>query len=169
MAGTSWQWYRAEHSLAAEAIQRTTAEENTRKAEHGPDHPDTHRCMAHLGNCYYSLKRLDKSVPLFAELLLLFEKNLGRDHQSTQLMVAIREKTLQILQGLAENKLRINESVVDRVECLPAVVSATFAPGVREQPVRNGESRFAKSIAINPWKTGLKRTKPRVFTLGFVR
>ena len=42
---------------------------NLTKAEHGPDHPDTHLCMAQLGNCYYSLKRLDKSVPLFEELL----------------------------------------------------------------------------------------------------
>ena len=33
MAGTSWQWYRAEHSLAAEAIQRTKAEDNERAAE----------------------------------------------------------------------------------------------------------------------------------------
>jgi len=33
MAGTSWQWYRAEHSLAEEAKQRTKAEENERAAE----------------------------------------------------------------------------------------------------------------------------------------
>ena len=33
MAGTSWQWYRAEHSLAAEAIQRKKAEDNERAAE----------------------------------------------------------------------------------------------------------------------------------------
>ena len=33
MAGTSWQWYRAEHSLAAEATQRTKAEDNERAAE----------------------------------------------------------------------------------------------------------------------------------------
>ena len=33
MAGTSWQWYRAEHSLAAEAIQRKKAEDNEQAAE----------------------------------------------------------------------------------------------------------------------------------------
>jgi eukaryotic-like serine/threonine-protein kinase len=33
MAGTSWQWYRAEKSLAEEAIQRTKAEVNERAAE----------------------------------------------------------------------------------------------------------------------------------------
>jgi eukaryotic-like serine/threonine-protein kinase len=33
MAGTSWQWYRAEYSLAAEAIQRKKAEDNERTAE----------------------------------------------------------------------------------------------------------------------------------------
>lgn len=33
MAGTSWQWYRAEHLLAEEAIQRQRAEDNQRAAE----------------------------------------------------------------------------------------------------------------------------------------
>ncbi len=33
MSGTSWQWYRAEHSLAEEAIQRKKAEDNEREAE----------------------------------------------------------------------------------------------------------------------------------------
>ncbi len=33
MAGTSWQWYRAKQSLAAEAVQRNNAEDNERAAE----------------------------------------------------------------------------------------------------------------------------------------
>jgi pentatricopeptide repeat protein len=39
--------------------------------------------MNNLGACYWSLRRLDKSIPLLEELLPLQEKKLGRSHPDT--------------------------------------------------------------------------------------
>jgi serine/threonine-protein kinase len=44
--------------------------------------------MNNLAAGYWSMKRLDKSVPRFEELLPLPEKKLGRDHPDTQLTIA---------------------------------------------------------------------------------
>ena len=44
--------------------------------------------MASLAAGYWSMKRLDKSVPLFEEVLTLLEKKLGRDHPATLITVA---------------------------------------------------------------------------------
>ena len=38
-----------------------------RKAKLGPDHPDTLPSMNNLAAAYWSLKQLDKSIPLFEE------------------------------------------------------------------------------------------------------
>ena len=40
--------------------------------------------MDNLATAYWTMKRLDKSVPLFEEVLTLQEKKLGRDHPDTQ-------------------------------------------------------------------------------------
>ena len=45
-----------------------------RKAKLGPDHPDTLISMNNLAAGYWSMKRLDKSVPLFEEVLKLEEE-----------------------------------------------------------------------------------------------
>jgi tetratricopeptide (TPR) repeat protein len=58
------------------------------KAKYGPDHPRTLVSMGGLASCYWSLRRLDKSVPLFEELLPRQEQKLGRGHPDTLLTVA---------------------------------------------------------------------------------
>ena len=50
-----------------------------------PRHPQNHGA---LGTTYWSLKRYDKSVPLFEELVSLEVKMLGRQHPDTQHDVA---------------------------------------------------------------------------------
>jgi tetratricopeptide (TPR) repeat protein len=54
----------------------------------GADHPDTLTTIHNLARAYWSLKRLDRSVPLSEEVLPRQEKKLGRDHPSTLLTVA---------------------------------------------------------------------------------
>ena len=58
------------------------------KARLGPDDPATLISMSGVAASYWSLKRLDKSVPLFEAVLALQEKNLGRDNPSTMGTVA---------------------------------------------------------------------------------
>ena len=46
----------------------------------GPDHPDTLLAKARLGVVYCQMRQLDKSVPLFEEILKWREAKHGRDH-----------------------------------------------------------------------------------------
>ncbi|MCS7046732.1 MAG: tetratricopeptide repeat protein, partial [Gemmataceae bacterium] len=59
-----------------------------RRAKLGADHPDTLASMNNLAACCWSMQRLDRSVPLFEEVLPHLEKKLGREHPDTQLAAA---------------------------------------------------------------------------------
>ena len=50
----------------------------------GADHPDTLRTQGNLAAAYWSARQLDKSVPLFEDLLQRQEARLGRQHVDTQ-------------------------------------------------------------------------------------
>ena len=50
------------------------------KARLGPGDPATLETMDRLGVVYWHMRRFDKSIPLFRELLELAAKNLGADH-----------------------------------------------------------------------------------------
>ena len=57
-------------------------------AKLGPDHPDTLATLNNLAAAYWSTKQLDKSVPLFEDVLKRQEAKLGRQHPDTQMTVA---------------------------------------------------------------------------------
>ena len=54
----------------------------------GPDHPDTLATLNNLAGAYWQTKQLDRSVPLFEDLLKRHEAKFGRQHPSTQFVVA---------------------------------------------------------------------------------
>jgi eukaryotic-like serine/threonine-protein kinase len=58
------------------------------KVKLAPDHPTTLAAMNNLAAAYWSLKRLDKSIPLFEETVKLSEKKLGRQHPDTLSTIA---------------------------------------------------------------------------------
>ena len=53
-------------------------------AKLGPDHPDTLTTLNNLAAAYWSAKQLDKSVPLFEDVLKRQGGKLGRQHPDTQ-------------------------------------------------------------------------------------
>src|SRR5262249_54010988 len=59
-----------------------------RKAKLGPDDPDTLFSMNNLAATYWSVRQLDKSIPLFEETVKRREAKLGRDHPETLMTVA---------------------------------------------------------------------------------
>ena len=56
-------------------------------AKLGPDHPDTMTTLNDLAVAYWTTKQLDKSVPLFEDVLKRHESKLGRQHSNTQFTV----------------------------------------------------------------------------------
>ena len=56
-------------------------------AKLGPDHPDTLTTLNNLAAAYWRSKQLDKSVPLFEDVLKRLEAKLGRQHPDTQMTV----------------------------------------------------------------------------------
>jgi tetratricopeptide (TPR) repeat protein len=61
---------------------------DARVAKLGPDHPYTLATLNNLAVAYWKTKQLDKSVPLFEEVLKRTEAKFGRQHPETQKMVA---------------------------------------------------------------------------------
>jgi eukaryotic-like serine/threonine-protein kinase len=53
-----------------------------------PDHPDSLRSTEGLAHCYWLLQRVDKSVPLYEDLLKRREATFGRQHRDTLKTVA---------------------------------------------------------------------------------
>ena len=56
---------------------------NHKKATLGPEDQGTLETMNHLGVVYWEMRRFDKSIPLFRELLKIRAKKLGADHAKT--------------------------------------------------------------------------------------
>ncbi len=54
----------------------------------GANHPDTLVTLNNLAAAYWESKQLDKSVPLFEELLIHSEKEFGRNHVNTKRKMA---------------------------------------------------------------------------------
>src|SRR3990172_9266806 len=59
-----------------------------RRTKLGPDHPLTLTSMNNPVALFSSMRRLDRSIPLFDELLPMRRRKLGDDHPSTSLTVA---------------------------------------------------------------------------------
>ena len=57
-------------------------------AKLGPDHPDTLTALNNLAAAYWKTKQLEKSVPLFEDVLKRKQAKLGRRHPDTLLTVA---------------------------------------------------------------------------------
>ncbi len=62
--------------------------EAAKLAQDLPDDPSTPIALENLALAYWSAKQLDKSVPLFEDVLKRREATLGRQHSDTQLAVA---------------------------------------------------------------------------------
>src|SRR5262249_16868115 len=70
----------------------------------GPDHPDTVNALNNLAVLYWSMKQLDKSVPLFEDLLRWKEARFGRADYETQ-------RTLANLGINYKDSGRLNEAI----------------------------------------------------------
>jgi hypothetical protein len=55
----------------------------SRVAQLGADHPDTLNVKSHLAVLYWRMKKLDRSIPLFEEMLQQWKQKLGPGHPDT--------------------------------------------------------------------------------------
>jgi tetratricopeptide (TPR) repeat protein len=69
-----------EANLAIRVLEKALA---TRKAELGPDHPDTILCMSVLALGYQEAGQLEKALPLHEDTLKRITARLGPDHPNT--------------------------------------------------------------------------------------
>ena len=109
------------------------------RAKLGLDHPDTLEAMSQLGTVYSNMRQMDKSVPLFEEVLKIREAKLGRDHVQTLTDVAILGVNYRDADKLKEAIPLLEEAhrAAKKYPELRWVTNELFGAYLREEPAVN--------------------------------
>jgi formylglycine-generating enzyme required for sulfatase activity/tetratricopeptide (TPR) repeat protein/tRNA A-37 threonylcarbamoyl transferase component Bud32 len=120
-------------------------------ALYGPKHIVTLGAMNGLGVLYYNARQFDKAIPLFEELLKIYEAQFGRDHRDTKRIVFNLSLNLKEA-GQIKKAIPLLEEAHQALKKDPEQAFLFFVTGhLSDAYAKGGEYGKAEKLLVELW------------------